>query len=194
MTASPLQAAVRRVLNDRRIFWMPQELVAKPRWAEFREALNRNEKARAMEVLEDAERAVTNRIQKQRDAQSKKHCEDGRTLLINLRSYVNRDSALVRELADQLDSFGPLRTNLPDTEDFGKVIEGHARAMAEQYFLYKMQKEKDQRRRNALAALFEVVKALYDQHVDPLEIAFFVRKIESLTQIVEVLKCQPSNH
>jgi len=79
-------------------------------------------------------------------------------------------------------------------EDFGKVVEGHGRPIAEQYFLYKIQKEKDQRRRTALAGLFEVVKGLYDQRVDPLEIAFFVRKIESLTQIVEVLKCQPTNH
>ena len=194
MTTSPLQAAMRRVLNDRRIFWMPQELVAKARWAEFRDALNRNQKTGAMAVLEAAEQAVTTRIRNERDAQSRKHLEDGRTLLMNLRTHVNCDSVLVWQLADQLDSFGPLRANLPDMEDFGKVVEGHGRPIAEQYFLYKIRKEKVQRRRTALAGLFEVVKGLYDQRVDPLEIAFFVRKIESLTQIVEVLKCQPTNH
>jgi hypothetical protein len=173
---------------------MPQELVAKARWAEFRDALNRNQRTGAMEVLEAAEQAVITRIRNERDAQSRKHLEDGRTLLMNLRTHVNRDSVLAWQLADQLDSFGPLRANLPDMEDFGKVVEGHGRPIAEQYFLYKIQKEKDQRRRTALAGLFEVVKGLYDQRVDPLEIAFFVRKIESLTQIVEVLKCQPTNH
>jgi len=86
MTTSPLQAAMRRVLNDRRIFWMPQELVAKARWAEFRDALNRNQKTGAMAVLEAAEQAVTTRIRNERDAQSRKHLEDGRTLLMNLGS------------------------------------------------------------------------------------------------------------
>ncbi len=193
MTVKPLEAAVRRVLNDRRIFSM-QELVARPKWMELREALNGGEKARAIAVLEAAEQAFTTRMGHERDTRNRKQLENNKAFLVSLKRYVNRGSILVEQLVDQLDSFGPLRTNLPDMEDFGKVLEGHGRPIAEQYFLYKIQKEKDQCRRNALAALFEVVKELYDQHVNPLEIAFFVRKVESLTQIVEVLKCQPSNH
>ena len=87
-----------------------------------------------------------------------------------------------------MDSFGPVRCNLPDTEDMGKVIEGYGRPTVEEFLSYKIQKEREQRRQQALVALFEEVRRLYDQHVEPLQIAFFVRKIDSLNQIVEVLR------
>ena len=35
MTANPLEAAIRRVLNDQADVWMPQELVNKEKWSEF---------------------------------------------------------------------------------------------------------------------------------------------------------------
>ncbi len=194
MTANPIEAAMRHVLNDRRIFWMPQELIDKVKWSEFREALRKGDMVSATSVLDSAEKAITSRISNERDATKRKHLEDAKALLLGLKNYTAKGSVLVRGLADQLDAFGPLRPNFPNLEDFGKVIEGHSRAIAEQFFLYKIQKEKDQRRCDALAALFEAVKELYDKHVNPLEIAFFVRKVESLTQIVEVLKWHPSTH
>ncbi|MFQ5802020.1 MAG: hypothetical protein ACE5JQ_03875 [Candidatus Methylomirabilales bacterium] len=192
MTSNPIEAAMHRVLNDRRIFWMPQELIDRANWSEFREALWRDDKSRAAAVLESAEKMLTTRINNERDNTRRSHLEDAKALLIGLKTYVNEGSVLVRDLAQRLDTFGPLRPNLPNMEDFGKVIEGHSRPTAEQFFLYKIQKEKHNRRRDALAALFEVVKGLYGQRVDPLEIAFFVRKVESLTQIVEVLRWQAS--
>lgn len=188
MTANPLEVAVRRVLNDRRIFGMPQELIAKLKWSEFREALRQTDKGRVASILESAEQAITARINSERDKDERRHLEDSKRILIGLRSHVDRGSVLVRDLADQLDNFGPLRSNLPNMEDFGKVIEGHSRRLAEQFFLYKIQKEKNARRRDSLTASFEVIKELYEQRVDPLEIAFFVRKMESLSEIVEVLK------
>lgn len=194
MTANPLEVAIRRVLNDRRIFWMPQELIAKSMWLEFREALRKNDKSLVASILESAEQAITARINSERDNDKRKYLEDSKRILIGLKVYVDRDSALVRDLANQLDTFGPLRSNLPNMEDFGKVIEGHSRPLAEQFFLYKIQKEKDNRRRDGLAAFLEVIKGLYEQRVNPLEIAFFVRKMESLSQIVEVLKCQTSTN
>lgn len=194
MTANPIEAAMRHVLNDRRIFRMPQELIDKVKWSEFREALRKSDMARAASVLDSAEEAITTRIINERDTARKKQLEQAKALLHGLKNYTAKGSVFVRDLADQLDAFGPLRPNVPNMEDFGKVIEGHSRAIAEQFFLYKIQKEKDHRRRDALAALFEAIKELYDKHVNPLEIAFFVRKVESLTQIMEVLKCRPSTH
>lgn len=192
MTASPLEIAMRRVLNDRRIFWMEHEVIDKAKWSGFREALCRDDRSEAASVLESAQKPLTSRIRDERDSIRKKHLEDAKTLLIGLKFHVNEGSILARNLAEQLDTFGLLRPNMPNMEDFGKVIEGHGRPIAEEFFLYKIQKEKDNRRRNALAALLEVVKGLYEQRVNPLEIAFFVRKVESLIQIVEVLKWQPS--
>lgn len=188
MIANPLETAMRLVLNDRRIFCMPQEIISKSDWLEFRKALGKNDKARLASLLGSAEKTIAAHLNKEQDNRRKRNLEDAKALLTSLKTHVDKDSPLVRDLADHLDAFGPLRPNLPNMEDFGKVIEGHGRPTAEQFFRYKIQKEKEQRRRDALVALFEVVKELYEQHVSPLEIAFFVRKVDSLTQIVEVLK------
>lgn len=192
MTNNPLEAAMCRVLNDRRIFGMPQELIDRSTWSKFRAVLAKDDMSQATSILEAVENALARCITNEGDAQRRQQLEENRTLLSGLKAHVNKGSALVRNLADLLDTFGPLRSNLPNMEDFGKVIEGHGRATAEQFFLYKIQKEKDQRRRAALNAVFEVVLRLYDQRVNPMEIAFFVRKAESLTQIVEVMKWEPS--
>ena len=194
MTAKPLEAAIRRVLNDRRILWMPQELINKERWSEFCEALRGNDKAMAFSILDSAEKTITTRINNERDNTKKRHLEDAKRVLLGLKAHVNNESPLVRNLVDQLDNFGPLLSNLSKNEldDYGRVIEGHNRTTVEHFFLYKIHKEKNDRDRGAHTSLFQVVQALYDQHVDFLEIAFFVRKLDSLTQIVEVLKWQPS--
>ncbi len=192
MTPNPIEIAMRRVLNDRRILWMPYELMNKAKWFDFRQALCRNDRREAASILESAEGILMSRISDEKDNRRKKDLEEAKTLLISLKVHINESPTLVRNLADKLDTFGPLKTNLPNMEDFGRVIEGHGRPIAEQFFLYKIQKEQKNHRRKALAALLEVVKELYEQRVSQLEIAFFVRKLESLTQIVEVMKWKPS--
>ncbi len=188
MTANPLEEATRRVLNDRRIFWMPQELINKAEWVKIREAFSRSDSLVTLKVIAQAKDNLAKKISAEKDPKEKQHLEEARRLLNGLEDQVRKASPTVRQLLEQLESFGPLVCNLPNLEDFGKVIEGHGRPTAEQFFLYKIQKEKDQRRRQALTALFEVLRELYDRRVEPLEIAFFVRKIDSLTQLVEVLK------
>lgn len=188
MTTNPLETAIRRVLNDRRIFWMPQEIIGKSEWSEFRQALHGDDKSHASQVLKSAEKRLIRCVSNEQNDRRRGHLENAKRLLTGLKKHVNGGSVCAQNLAYQLDAFGPLRSNLPNMEDFGKVIERHGRPTAEQFFLYKIQKENNNRRRYALTALWEVVKGLYDQRVNPLEIAFFVRKVESLAQIVEVLK------
>ena len=52
---------------------------------------------------------------------------------------------LVRNLVQPLNNFGPLLSNLSKNEldDYGRVIEGHNRTTVEQFFLYKIHKEKN---------------------------------------------------
>lgn len=187
MTTDPLEAAIKRVLNDRRIFWMPQELINKVDWARLREAASRADHSVTRQVLINAQNSLKAKIDAERDSEKRQKLEENKVLLEGLSNRIENNSSFATRLLELLESFGPLRCNLPNMEDFGKVIEGHGRPTAEQFFTYKIQKEKDHHRRQALTALFEVVKELYDCHVEPLEIAFFVRKIDSLTQLVEVL-------
>jgi len=167
---------------------MPQELIGSNDWAELRKAFNQSDASTASSIVSTAKGRLAEKMKVERDPKKKSHLEDARQLLDGLENHIKRASPVVGNILTQLDCFGPLACNLSknELEDFGKVIEGHSRPMVEQFFLYKIQK--DQRRQQALIALLEEVKRLYDQHVEPLEIAFFVRKIDSLTQIVEVLK------
>ena len=90
-----------------------------------------------------------------------------------------------------LDRYGLVKSNLPSSsvlEDFGKVIENHNRSTVEQYFLYKIDKERNRFRRKALKKALEYLKELYAMKLDTLEIAFFIRKLDSLTQFMEVIK------
>lgn len=192
MTDNAVEAAIRQALNDRRIFSMPQEIMDRTTWSEFRLTLRREDKKEALALLERAEDAMRVRIKAEGDSKKRQSWEEAKQLVMGLRSYLTADSVFVRELADKLDSFGPLKSDLPNMEDFGKVIESHSRPVAEQFFLYRIQKEKDQRRGDGLRAVFEVVKVLYERRTDPLEIAFFVRKIQSLKETVEVLKWRRS--
>lgn len=187
MTASPLEDAMRRVLNDRRIFWMPQELIGKADWAKLRDALSRDDSDSALGVVASAKDGLVRRINAERDSTKRQHLEGAGQLLDGLGAKIKQAPTSINRVLDMMESFGPVRCNLPDTEDLGKVIEGYGRPTVEQFFSYKIQKERDQRRQ-ALAALFEEVRRLYDQHVEPTEIAFFVRKIDSLNQFVEVLR------
>ncbi len=188
MTASPLEEAMRRVLNDRRIFWMPQELIGKADWAKLKDALSTEDSDTALGVVASAKDGLEKKINAERDPTRRQHLEGAQQLLDGLGAKIQQAPSSINRVLDLMESFGPVRCNLPDTEDLGKVIEGYGRPTVEQFFSYKIQKEGNQQRRHALAALYEEVRRLYDQHVEPIEIAFFVRKIDSLNQLVEVLR------
>ncbi|GAI24746.1 unnamed protein product, partial [marine sediment metagenome] len=88
---------------------------------------------------------------------------------------------------DKLDSFGLVECKLPNMEDYGKVIENHNRSTVEQYFLSKIDRARGYQKR-ALRKTLEYVMELYAMNLDILEIAFFIRKLNSLTQFMEVIK------
>lgn len=187
MTDNPLDVAICKALNDRRIFWMPQVLIDKNHWAKFKEATEKGDKDTALQIVGEAKVKIQALISKESDSGKKNHLKDAQKLLAGLETNTCSNSSFVQNLVNQLDCFGPIKPNLPNMEDFGKVLEGYSRPTAEQFFLYKIQKEKYPRKKKALSAIFEVVKDLYEARIEPLKIAFFIRKIDSLTQIVEVL-------
>lgn len=196
MTANPLEEAMRRVLNDQRIFSPPYDresrnhiplLFNKNEWAELRQSFIEKDTDRFRALVDQK---ITGLDQNEIFASKwrKSKLREMRKLGFSLQNLFTDDPYVLGQLFNIFNDFGLLECNLPDMEDFGKVIEGHSRPTVEQFFLYKIKKEKNYVRRQALVALLEVIKELYDKRVEPLEIAFFVRKIDSLTLFVEVLK------
>ena len=106
----------------------------------------------------------------------------------SLKKAFNQKPYVLKQIFNLLESFGLIECKLPNMEDYGKIIENHDRPIVEQYFLYKIGKEKEGFRKRALEKTFEYLKELYAMNIDTLEIAFFIRKINSLTQFIEVIK------
>ena len=81
-------------------------------------------------------------------------------------------------------------------DDYGKVIERHDISTVEHYFVDKIKREVSykhgqryiSKRGKALEKVFEYVKELYNSGLHPVEIAFFVRKLNSLVTYWEAIE------
>jgi len=90
-------------------------------------------------------------------------------------------------LFDMFDAFGSLETPLPAMEDYGKVAEFEPQAVLRQYFLTKIDRAKDNRQKIALKRVLEEVEYLVSQGTEPVQVGFFLRKLESLKLLPEVI-------
>ncbi|MCX7732446.1 MAG: hypothetical protein N2248_04710 [candidate division WOR-3 bacterium] len=154
----------RRVLNDQEIFYVEQKIFNKDEWSKLREALNQNK-------IQD----IKNRIE-----------EKNHPLCERLLGLVEKCPEIFRQMLEYLDCFEGVKCNLPNMDDYGKVIERYSQKTAELYFCDKIKREKDSHKRRALERVLNYVKELYNANLSPLEIAYFVRKLESLTIFREV--------
>jgi hypothetical protein len=188
MIANPLEKAIYKVINDRRIFTIYPELINKSDWMKLKEAWSKADNNTALQIIEQAKLNLTDKIRLEKDFRKRDELQKAQNLISGFKTKIETAPTNINRLLEQLDCFGPIRCNLPNMEDFGKIIESHGYPTVEHFFLYKIHKERDNQRNQALTALFEVVKELYERRVEPLEIAFFVRKIDSLIQFMEVLK------
>jgi len=188
MTAKTLDEIMRRVLNDSEIFYVNYTIFDKAVWEnigkEFQKGTFAEVAARIdgkIDQLQDALNSETNRKRKET-------LEKAIKLTEALKSAVNNKPHILKQMFLTLDRFGLVKCNLPDMEDYGKVIENHNPSTVEQYFLYKIDKEKNRFRRKALKKTLEYLNELYTMKLDVLEIAFFIRKLDSLIQFMEVIK------
>lgn len=145
MTVSPLDHAIRKALNDRRIFWMPQKLIDRADWSNLKLSIKKGKTDDVQSILSAAENAVCNLISSEGNPRKRGYLQDAKKLLTGLKTKIGQQSPFVTHVFDMLDEFGPLLSNLPNMEDFGKVIEGYNYSTAEHFFLYKIQKAKSKK-------------------------------------------------
>jgi hypothetical protein len=190
-----LDSVMRRVLNDPDIFSSPYDqkmrapiplLFQKEDWKQLRNAFEKGDKSFFDSQVDNRLKNLRQEAQKSQDwrkGQIKKLISLGESLR---KAYETKPN-LLRQLFGMFDSFGLVVCNLPNMEDYGKVIENYTRPIVEQFFLYKIDKAPWKEKR-ALKKTLEYVKELYSMNLDLLEIAFFVRKLNSLIEFVEVIK------
>jgi len=190
---SDMDTILKKILNDRDIFYHEKEIFTKSEWNWLREKfINKNLEeykniiqGKINEYNQKINQATNNKEKFQR---AKKLCQS----LINAIPESDKSGKpnLLNTLFEYLDSFGLVKSNLPSPssmDDYGKVIERYDISIVEQYFLDKISKEDNLHTKNALKKLLEYVKELYQSNQSPLEIAYFIRKLNSLTTLWEVL-------
>jgi len=195
-TENTLDSLIKRILNDPEIFESPFDktvktpmplLFPKETWEELKATFEKGDYI-AFNSL------VDNRLQSLRhEAQispthRKEHIGKLLSLGESIKTAYYTKHNLLTQLFSLFESFGLLKCNLPDMEDYGEVIENHPQPIVEQFFLYKINKEREGYRKRALKKTLDYVKELYAIKTSALEIAFFIRKLESLTEFVEVIK------
>jgi len=198
---SNMDIILKKILNDRDIFYPDEEIFTKSEWNLLREKfINKNLEEykniiqrKSNEYNQKINQAAKNK-EKEKFQRAKKLCQS----LINAIPEFDKSGKLVKPgkpnllntLFEYLDFFGLVKSNLPSSsaiDDYGKVIERYEIGTVTQFFLDKIERESDKYKKKALKKLLEYVKELYQSNQSPLEIAYFIRKLNSLTTLWEVL-------
>lgn len=96
---------------------------------------------------------------------------------------------LMERILDYLDDFGILSCGLNHNtlDDIRKVMEETNLQITEEYILYKIEKEKNQKKKNSLRNLLEHVERLYALNLSVDERAFIVGKLISFSELPKVM-------
>ena len=104
-----------------------------------------------------------------------------------LKYALNEKPNLLKNLFENLEWYGLVKCRLPNMNNYGRVIERYDISTVEQYFIDKIYKAHNTRGK-ALEKVLEYVKELHSAGVPSEEIAYFVRKLESLTKYWEIIE------
>ena len=191
MTAKTLDEIMRRVLNDSDIFYISYPIFDNTGWKSIGEEFQKGNFTEVTTRIDEKIDQLQNALNSERNQKKKETLGKAIKLTKALKSAINNKPYILKQMFLTLNRFGLVKSNLPSSsvlEDLGKVIENHDRSTVEQFFLYKIDKEKNRFRGKALKRTLEYLKELYAMNLDILEIAFFIRKLNSLTQFMEVIK------
>ena len=188
MTSKTLDEIMRRVLNDSDIFYISYTIFDEAGWKNIGKEFQKGNFAEVTAKIDEKIDQLKVALTSETNMRKKETLEKAIKLTEALKSAVNSKPHILKQMFLTLDRFGLVKCNLPNMEDFGKVIENHNRSTVEHYFLYKIDKERNKFRKRALKKTLEYLKELYAMKLDTLEIAFFIRKLDSLFQFMEVIK------
>lgn len=189
---SKMDEIFRKVLNDREIFDTPYEdgkpvpeLFKGENWKELKKLFSESKN----EDFRDKIQYRLNEIDEQEKYASerrRKKIDELKNRAKWLETAIENKKNLLTNLFNNLEWYGLVECKLPSMDNYGVVIERYNLSIVEQYFIDKT--KKDSKESRALRRVLEYVKELYEAGVPPEEIAYFVRKMNSLTSYWEVIK------
>lgn len=95
--------------------------------------------------------------------------------------------ALLKQSLDLLTWYGKPECNLPKMEQYGKVIERYNFHVIQQFFVEKIQSENNKVKKKGLIKVLDYIKQLIDEKFPQNEIAYIIRKLNTLTNYWEIL-------
>jgi len=187
---SDMDTILKKILNDRDIFYHEKEIFTKSEWNLLREKFINKNLEEYKNIIQGKINEYNQKINQATNNKEKEKFQGAKKLCQSLINAIYDKPNLLNNLFEYLDSFGLVKSNLPSPssmDDYGKVIERYDIGTVTQFFLDKIEKESDKYKKKALKKLLEYVKELYQSNQSPLEIAYFVRKLNSLKTLWEVL-------
>jgi len=180
---SKMDEIFKKVLNDRDIFWIKKEIFNEIEWNALK--MSKDNHGDFIKIVDSKIKLLENEMSNVSN-KKKKDFEESVELCKGLKSAIKENSNILDQILDILKSYGVVKSNLPNMDDYGKVIERYGISTVEQFFLDKIKRENNRHKKRALARILEYVKELYNSNQSALEIAYFVRKLDSLTIFWEV--------
>ena len=196
---SKMNEVFKKVLNDRDIFYSPYDkkkhepipiLFEKDLWAELRKLFEKRQKEEFNEKIDDRIKEIEKQEQniQNKNLWRLKQIEELKKRAEWVKSAFDEKPYLLKNLFENLEWWsGLVECKLPNMDDFGAVIENYDISVVEQYFLDKMNRASSSQER-ALKKVLGYLMELYSAGIPPEVIAYFVRKLNSLTKYWEVIK------
>lgn len=192
---SKMDEVFKKVLNDRDIFDSPYDgktrtLIPKlfegDSWKELKKLFNDDKRTEFIEKIDSRIREIENQERRSKDWRCKK-INELKKRAEWLKSAFDNKPHLLKQLFGNLEWYGLVECKLPNMDQYGKVIERYDISIVEEYFTDKIKKASFPKNK-ALEKVFEYVKELYNAGASSEEIAYFVRKLNSLTAYWEVIE------
>lgn len=192
---SKLDEVFKKVLNDKNIFDSQYDkdtkkqipkLFEKDSWKELGELFNKGKRDEFMKKIDERIKEIENQEQEVNGWRRDK-INDLKQRAKWLKSAFDKKPHLLKGLLENLEWYGLVECKLPNMEDYGKVIERYDISIVEQYFADKIKKAFSPQNK-ALEKTLEYIKELYIAGISPEEIAYFVRKLDSLKKYWEVIE------
>ncbi|MGQ9847346.1 MAG: hypothetical protein ACUVQP_07585 [Bacteroidales bacterium] len=181
---SKMEEIFKKVLNDKDIFWIKREIFNETEWNELKNSKNNHD--RFNEIVDNKIRSLKNDKRKVPHNDKDNDKDKALKLCENLKTALKEYPNILEQVLNLLTSYGVIQSNLPSMDDYGKIIERYGRSTVEQFFFDKIKRENNKYKKKALSKVLEYVKELYNANISPLEIAYFVRKLDSLIIFWEV--------
>ncbi|WP_427338334.1 hypothetical protein [Caloranaerobacter sp. DY30410] len=189
---SKIDEVFKKILNDTDIFDSPRgeedlKLFKEDDWKKLKELLDEDRRDEFKEKVDNMLDKKIKKVQQKKIWSREDRIKELKQRAEWLKSAFDNKPYLLRQLIEILDWYGLVECKLPNMETYGKIIEKYEISIVEEYLSDKIRRT-NYSQRKALEKVFEYIKELYHAGVSSERIAYFVRKLNSLTKYWEVIE------